>query len=177
MRKLTGKNLAGLMVLAGLLVAASAAAAQEATAEKPPKPAKPLSLYRLEFAIHESEAGQRINTRRYSQLVEEGTQYSTLRAGAKMPITRGGDVLYMDVGVRLDYKDVTERDGHVAFELVLEITSFAQDQQPGERPLLRNISANVLTAVPLGKPTVVSSIDDAASKRRYELEVTATKVK
>lgn len=171
MRKLTGKSLIAVAVL--VLVVGMAARAQEA--EKAPKPAKPVSVYRVQFAIHESENGQRVNTRNYMQLVEEGGRCRS-RAGASIPITVGAQVQYMDVGFNLDC-ELSERDDLVRMELSLEISSFAQDQETKERPVVRRIRSEVNTALVPGKPTVVSSIDDTASKRRYELEVTATKVK
>ena len=170
MRKLTGKSLIAVSVLA--LAVAAVAGAQEA--EKAPKPPKPVSVYRVDFAIHESENGQRVNTRSYTQLMEEDS-FSRVRAGARVPITTGQGMQYMDVGVRLDCK-LAEREGSLQMELTLEITSFAREEAQAN-PLLRNIGSEVRTAVLPGKPTVVTSIDDTASKRRYELEVTATKIK
>lgn len=170
MRKLTGKSLMAVAVLA--LAVAAVAGAQEA--EKAPKPPKPVSVYRVDFAIHESENGQRVNTRSYTQLMEEDS-FSRVRAGARVPVTTGQGMQYMDVGVRLDCK-LAEREGSLRMELTLEITSFAREEAQAN-PLLRNIGSEVQTAVLPGKPTVVTSIDDTASQRRYELEVTATRVK
>lgn len=156
------------LALVGLCLPASA---QEAAAKKP------LSLYRVDFALHESEDGKRVNTRNYMQLVEEGGE-CRVRAGHKVAITTvvqgQPSTQYLDVGFRLDCH-LSEGDGYVRLEIRLDITGFAEEAK--ERPLLRNISSEVRTAVLPGKPTVVSSIDDSASKRRYELEVTATKAK
>jgi len=162
------------LALAVLLLAALGAAAQEAPAEKQSKPPKPLNLYRLDFVIHESEDGKAVNTRNYSQLIDAG-DWSRMRAGARVPITTDKGIQYMDVGVSIDYQ-LTERGDHVGLELRLEISNFAQGQETKD-PLLRTISSAFKSAVLPGKPTVVSSIDDTASKRRYELEVTATKMK
>ena len=159
-----------------LLLTVFGAAAQEASTEKAPKPPKPVNLYRLDFVIHESENGQSVNTRNYSQLIDAAGDWSRLRAGARVPVTTDKGVQYTDVGVRIDYQ-LTEREGYVGLELRLEISNFAQGQETKDPPLLRTIGSDVKTAVLSGKPTVVSSIDDTASKRRYELEVTATKMK
>lgn len=175
MRNLVGKSLATATVLA-CLFGVVLVRAQEAPAEETRGSPKPLSVYRVEFAIHESEDGKRVNTRNYAQVVEEGG-HCRVRAGSRVPITTGaGVVQYMDVGVRVDC-ELSERDGYVRLDLVLEITSFAQDQQAQGHPLLRNIRSELQTAVQPDKPTVVSSIDDTTSQRRYELAVTATKVK
>ncbi len=173
MRNLIGKGWIAVPLLALLLPALSAA--QEAPAEKA---LKPVILYRVNFAIHELEDGKLVNTRNYSQLVEDGGN-CRVRAGHKtaitVPIQGVPSVQYLDVGLRLDC-EISERDGYVRLDIRLDITSFAEEQTM-EKPLLRNISSEVKTAVVPGKPTVVSSIDDSVSKRRYELEVTATKVK
>lgn len=155
-----------------LLSGVASPAAQEVPAEKA---TKSVSIYRVDFAIHESEDGKRINTRNYSQLVEEGG-WGRIRAGASVPITTEKGVQYTDVGINLDC-ELKERNGHVRLDLRLEISSFGQEQEGKDRPLLRRIRSDVQTVIPVGKSTVVSSIDDTASKRRYELEVTATKVK
>ncbi|MGH9863657.1 MAG: hypothetical protein ACRD35_09575 [Candidatus Acidiferrales bacterium] len=163
------------VAVALFLLVALGASAQEATTEKAPRPPKPVNLYRLDFVIHESEDGKLINTRHYSQLIDAAGDWSRVRAGARVPITTDKGMQYMDVGMRIDYQ-LTERDAYVGLELRLEISNFAQGQATQD-PQLRTISSDVKSALLPGKPTVVSSIDDTASKHRYELEVTATKMK
>jgi hypothetical protein len=44
-------------------------------------------------------------------------------------------------------------------------------------PVLRQVRFSGNSLVALGKPTVISTLDDVTSNRRYEIEVTVTKVK
>jgi len=169
MRTLLRMSLVAVTVLALVLPAA----AQEA--EKASKAEKLRSVYRVDFVVRESEEGKPINSRHYSQLVEENG-WCRVRAGARVPIQGEKGTQYMDVGVNIDCQ-LGEQDGQVRMEVRLELTSFAKDPSLQSPPLLRVIRAEVQTGLAPGKPTVVSSVDDAASPRRYQLEVTATKVK
>lgn len=160
-----------------LVMAGPAAAGQESKPAPEAKPAKPLSIYRLTFNVHEGEDGQRLNSRQYVMVMEENGDCA-VRSSSRVPVElKPQEFQYMDVGLNLDC-NIHERDGHVALEVTLEINNFATPAQEKEsRPLVRNIRARLDTAVPLDKPTIVSQVDDAASRRRYELEVTVTKLK
>jgi len=173
-----------LIVCGVLLLSSVDGLAQEAA--KPPS-AKGISIYQVDFALHESDDGKRLNTRRYMLLIEQGEAvgprpkefgFGRIRANTKVPLSYGDkQVTYMDVGLKIDC-DLREAGDHVLLILALEISNFADPQQAGsDRPLIREIRTEVSTAVELRKPTVVAVVDDAATKRRYELEVTVTKVK
>jgi hypothetical protein len=47
----------------------------------------------------------------------------------------------------------------------------------GGNPVFRRVSTNVTAAVSPGKPTLIGSMDDVTSNRRFEIEATVTKVK
>jgi hypothetical protein len=55
----------------------------------------------------------------------------------------------------------------------------AQEQLPAATtsPVLRQQRSNITSVVTPGKPTLVASMDDVVTNRRFEIEVTATKVK
>ncbi len=162
------------VLAAGSFLLASPALAQEKPAEKVQKSG---NVYRLDFAIHEKENGTTLNTRNYVMLLEDKAS-GKVRAGNRVPISLGEKgIQYMDVGLNLDC-DLRERDNDISLRVWLEISDFAAPgQEKVSAPMLRTIRTEVQTGIPLGKPTVVSVVDDAATKRRYELEVTATKVK
>ncbi len=44
-------------------------------------------------------------------------------------------------------------------------------------PVIRQVRTEGDSLVTLGKPTVVATLDDVGTNRRYEIEVTVTKVK
>lgn len=177
MRKLMGMSwmaLGMLVLLAGVPV----------RAQQPPPPPRSGSIYRLDFAIHESEDGKRVNTRSYMIMAEDDYgRNCRIRTGSRVPIVTPGApgssvpaIQYMDVGINLDC-DLRDRPDGVRLQVTMEISNFAQGQEGRDQPLLRTIRIEAVAALVPGKPGLVSSVDDAASKRRYELEVTATKVK
>lgn len=172
------RPIAALLVLAvlvaGWFLSATSALAQDKPAEKMQKSS---NVYRLEFAIREKEDGTALNTRNYLMLLEDKAS-GKIRAGNRVPVSMGEKgIQYMDVGLNLDC-DLRERDNDISLRVWLEISDFAAPgQEKVGAPLLRTIRTEVQTGIPLGKPTVVSVVDDAATKRRYELEVTVTKVK
>ena len=152
--------------------------AQQAEEKRPPKP---LVSYRLELAIHETENEKRINTRRYSAVLEEDGR-CRIRASSRVPISSEGKIMYMDVGLSIDCDNFHERDGFVSVSLSFEISTFErpeEQQKPvvGTPPLVRTIRAQSSSLIPAGKPTIVSRVDDMTTTRRYELEVTAVKIK
>jgi hypothetical protein len=173
-----------LIVCAVLLLASMDGLAQEA------KPAAPMSLYKVDFALHEGEDGKRFNTRNYMLLIEHGrgnrpmpegfnhSGFGRIRANTKVPISsEDSKVVYMDVGLKIDC-DLRQAADGVLLQVGLEISNFADPQQVSSRqPLIREFRTEVSTAVEPSKPTVIAVVDDAATKRRYELEVTVTKVR
>jgi len=170
------------LIVCGVLLLAS----MDGLAQEAPKPAasKPMNIYRVDFALHESEGERRLNTRSHAMLiVTEGPQrpngFGRIRANTKVPVTaQDNKLVYMDVGLNIDCNLWEGRENHVFMDVSLEISNFADPGQAGSgRPLIREIRSEVQSAAQLGKPTVVAMVDDAATKRRYELEVTVTKVK
>jgi len=161
---------------------------QQKSAEKPvEKPAGPISLntYRLDFLLSELEDGKKINSRNYSVVPRQGI-LNKLRVGARVPISTTGpgaisQVQYLDVGISIDCR-IEERDGYVVLDAIVDSSSFALPQEQtgrsvGGQPVIQNMRSQVNTVLTPGKPTVISSMDDPSSKRRYQIEVTATKVK
>lgn len=139
------------------------------------------NVYRVDFAVHELEDRKRVNTRHYSLRLEADRRRlaGQIRASTKIPLPAGDAWQYMDVGLDLDCQ-LYEREDGLALDVTLEISNFVAPEGQGEGtkqpPILREIRSRVATVIQPGKPTVVSSVDDTATKRRYELEVTATKV-
>lgn len=163
-----------LLMLAGLC--APPGLAQESEKAKPRKSG---ATYRLDFVVNELEDSKKVNSRSYSILLED-RDWSRLRIGSRIPIQQESKVVYMDVGFSLDCRLHDDED-NLSLELILEMNSFAIPEQgtaanPGTPPL-RNFRTQLASGLVPGKPTVVTTADDMASKRRFQVEVTATKVK
>ena len=165
-----------LVILAGFY--ACPGLAQESEKAKPAEK-KSAETYRLDIVVNELEDSHKVNTRSYSVMLEEGN-WGKLRIGSRIPIQQQTGIVYMDVGLSLDCR-LHEGDSGLSLEVILEMNSFAIPEQGAEKlpstPPLRNFRTQTTSAVSLGKPTVITSADDMASKRRFQVEVTVTKVK
>lgn len=157
-------------------------AAQEADVAKAASPAeKTLTAYRLDFSLNELEDGKKINSRQYSMNITGG-ESNDFKIGTRVPVEpKEGEFQYLDVGTSLWCQ--LRRDGS-DFLLVVraDASNFAPipsgSQEHASRPLIRQVKINASTNVALlTKPTVIGSADDPNSKREFQLEVMATKLK
>ena len=110
--------------------------------------------------------------------VNEGSQ-GQLRNGTRVPVTVDKGVQYMDVGLKINGR-VSERDGDLVLDTEIEMSSFALPDPAAEvkgNPILRTVSQTLSTRPALGKPAVLSTLDDFDGKKRLQVEVTVTRVK
>jgi hypothetical protein len=140
----------------------------------------PSGFYHLDFVTREFDQGKVINSRTYSAIVSDKGGGS-LRSGTKVPIptNSGNGYTFLDVGVSIDCHDVREAQGQLTLSLVADISSAATESRSASSPppavhQYRWMSGVV---VPLGKATQIYSSDDSASKRKLQIELTATPVK
>lgn len=159
---------------------------EDAKSEQPPR------YYRLDFVVKEVEDGKVINGRSYSTIMQSGERSTAqIRTGNRVPVTMTGsgpsNVQYFDVGVNIDCRPAPmeradfiqlESEGRLALNISAEVSSItgSQEAAPASPPIVRQNkwSSNVLISVK--KPTVVFSSDDATSKRKMQLELTATPI-
>jgi len=154
-----------------ILLTAGICAAQSDDA----KPAAEHSRYfHLEFVVKELDAGKVINARHYSTNTVVG-QKGVIRTGNKVPVQAGNPVgiTYIDVGVSIDCTVEQEIEGNLPLNVTVEISSSATSSNP---PMIRQTKWSSNVIVPIGKPTVVFSSDDVASKGQTQLELTATPI-
>jgi hypothetical protein len=170
-----------------VVIASLFAVAQDKPAESPlAKTERPLSFYKVEYVLRELQDGKAINSRNYAMSIEDGKR-GEAKVGARVPVSTGmvGGIpqfQYLDVGVNL--LCVVEGKGdYASLRTTIEISSFAIPEQATAavnsdvRPVLRQMRAELPAVVPLAKPTVIGTVDDVNSTKRYEVSVTATKLK
>ena len=156
----------------------NAAEGQEATA--PPAD----NFYKLSFAIYELDNGKRMNQRDYSIIGRTNGSQVSARVWTRLPMySEEKKVTYVNGGleIRCWLKDVTA--GKVPASCEFEISSFVLPEQavdarsnaPGV-PILRTTSASTWAVLTPGKPAIIGSIDDVNSKKRTQIEATATRV-
>jgi len=182
MQKFKLLRLALLLTVALLPCWVGPSLAQEGKTEK--KAEEPLSknTYRGELTIKELDGNKQVNSRRYLMNVSD-KEWGRLRSGSRVPvsyITNGStQTQYQDVNMNIDCQPLTVGED-VQLGIKVEFTSLANPEKAQETtalPVLRQQQLNVTAMITLGKPTLVGSIDDVTSTHRFEVEVTATKVK
>ena len=161
--------------------------ADQEQAQKEPTTAnqvKPFSLYHIDFSISENAEGKRLNSRHYVFWVDTSEKFKgSLRVGNRVPIATGPlpqQFNYYDVGMNIDYF-LSEQSNLLGMRLILEMSSIAPSDALGDSktnpPIIRTMKTDLQTVLTPGKPTVVGTLDDTASNHRYEIEVSATKMK
>lgn len=158
--------------------------AQEASRKESPQ----LGVYHLDFVWGELEGAKRLNSRSYTMDVIEG-QRGKLRVGTRVPVATGDKgIQYLDVGMNIDCEAKSKEDvvrlkeDVVWLDLNVEASSFALDASgkatyASGNPIMQSIRTALTTSVAAGKPTVISTVDDPNSDRKFELAVTATRVR
>jgi len=160
------------------LLTNSASAQQEKGKGSVTPEQKPLVAYRIEFNVREIEGGKQLNSRNYMMVVEDG-DWGKIRVGNRVPYRSAETQFqYQDVGMNIDCHP-HEQEDNVALAISVDFSSVAPQAEPAAtfKPVVRTERAEVVSVVKAGKPALVTSMDDVISNRRYEIEVTATKVK
>ena len=157
-----------LALAAATLIPAAAAYAQDTR-----------ELYKVEFTLRDSADPVAKNGRKYSMLLVSRIK-SVMKVGNRVPVSTGGagPFTYIDVGVNIECV-VDERGGKFAMHTDMDVSTVLpldKSALPGSNPTISQIKLNFDTAVPPGKPTVVASFDDPSTSRRFDVDVTMTKM-
>jgi hypothetical protein len=175
-----------------LLTAVCAANAQQ-TPESPAVPwrsaaespaSTPAVFYRLDLVIRELDGEKSIDNRKYSMWVKSGTGESTT-AGSEVPYPGSSyskegtgttkSIQYRSVGVSI-FCDVKEGSGGPQLDLKLNISDALPPAKDLDAPVFRKVSLESKALLILGKPVTVGIVEDPASRHRYQVDVTATKL-
>jgi hypothetical protein len=163
------------------------AANNTAIAQQPPASSTPkeVNFYRLDFVLRELADAKIINSRNYSMwLRADRSGAGSIRVGNDTPVQniptqdKPTGLSYKNIGTQLDC-ELNEIDNSPVVNIAASIGDIlpSEANEPKTLPVFRNITFRSAALLTPGKPTIVSSIDDPNSKRRFQLEVTATKLK
>jgi hypothetical protein len=161
----------------GLLAFALVVGTCLAQNQEPPK------FYKLDFVVKEVEAAKVLNARTYSIIVSTDTpshEHSSIRTGSRVPTSTlpgSTQVTYLDVGVNIDAWSVREVQNEVSLTVVADISSVLQESTTSTLPIIRQNKWNSSVVVPIKKPTIIFSSDDATTKRQTQLELSATPIR
>lgn len=150
------------------LCLATAAAAQDAG-----------KFYRLDFVVKELDDNKVVSTKNYSTLASTDEKTgASIRAGTRVPYQSGGNTSYIDIGVNIDCPKIVEIDGRLVVHVNAEISSVPAGDTPANNlPVVRQNRWRSVSIIPVAKATMLQSSDDLNSKRKLQLELTATPVK
>jgi hypothetical protein len=188
-------------VILVLALASSLAAQQPAkdTSDQPAKDQQPKVLagregmtenfFKLAFVMYELDDGKRTNQRDYMMIGRTDNQPSSIKVATKVPITtadKGKDkeYTYIDVGLRINCSMKEQVDRRLQLHCDIEISSFIPREQIANAtgnavpaaPFLRSTRNESWALLTLGKPAILTTVDDINSAKRMQIEVTATKV-
>jgi hypothetical protein len=178
------------LLLAGLLAPALPSHAQERREIGDPV------VYKTELNIRDGSAAAAQSGRRYTILIDT-TGKGTFKVGNRVPYATGSflpgpgpgvpgmpplvntQFQYFDVGVNIDCQ-VREIVGKVNLRADLDISNLIPPDKASmgsvPNPTISQIRININAIVNPGRPTVVASIDDPVTMRKFEVEATVTKV-
>jgi hypothetical protein len=143
------------------------------------------ATYKVDFTIRDSgDAGGKAG-RKYSMQVSRGVK-STFKVGNRVPVATASingaaavntQFTYIDVGLNIDCI-VAERGAKFAIHSDLDISTAVMPEKTSavQNPTISSIRLNIDTTVPPGKPTVVASFDDPVTARKFEIDVTVSKI-
>jgi hypothetical protein len=189
MRKLLARFLNLCFILPCVSFSATALRAQVAkeTPSSEPTAASPAAAYRVEYVVREVEKGKPVNARTYVLMAQSGPKRgadrAAVRVGSRVPIANTAPktdafYTYFDIGMNIDCR-LWDTDKGLIVDTNLEMNSIANPEMSStpSTPVIRRLHLEDDTLVVPGKSAVVGSIDDVTADRRYEVEVTAIKVK
>jgi hypothetical protein len=182
------------LMLAGACAAQSndapAATPKPEVKTNPQPPLQPTrNSYRLDFTLTELDGGKKVNSRNYAVICQDldGRTSGMLRVGSRVPVpvnlSPGGatpnQFQYMDVGVNIDATIEQTADGLTMYATA-DVSSLAENPNDPRTstsvPVVRQMKFRSYTSFTPGKPLVLSTADDVASNRRFEVTVVATKL-
>ncbi len=151
---------------------------------------KPIHAYRLDFSLNEFEGEKKTNSRHYSIASGSRGEREEVKIGTRVPVVTSElnanspavstQFQYLDVGTHI-WCSLEEHGDELELQAGSDISNIdaGQDRDIGGQPtpVVRQIKLGGSTLVTLGKPIIIGSADDPASKRQFQLEVTVTKLK
>jgi hypothetical protein len=128
----------------------------------------PHRVHRLEFVVAESDGGKVTETNSYTFILEENHS-GELRVGANVALQPSASRIDVGRDLRVVYTMIGD---DLLLQTAVEISS-AEDAT-----VIRRITVKADALVSPGKsPALVTSLEDPVSHRRYQVTVTATRLR
>jgi hypothetical protein len=163
-------------VLAASILALSTAPALAAPSMATP-PAAPVAapaFYRLDVSISGVDDAPKPQPIAYTLLLEEN-QKESIHTGWNIPYSTGSNTtMRQSLGLSMNF-ELALRGGTPVLEGEVEM-ELVEPNSPASSPVWHQVKAQSAVPVVQGQPTLFTSVYDIASKRRYEVTVTAKRV-
>jgi hypothetical protein len=142
------------------------------------------NFFKLAFVMYELDDAKRINQRDYMLVGRTDNQPSSVRVATRVPVyTEEKKMTYVDAGLTIRCSLKEQVDRRVQLHCDIEISSFVRPEQIASSgntgtaaPVFRTTRTESWALLALGKPTVLTTVDDINSTKRMQIEVTATKL-
>ena len=173
-----------LLVLFALTWGSPAIKSQDASSGRPTSKEKSISAYRLDFSLSEWEDGKKVNTRQYSVNIVPATGPGSggnqqLKIGSRIPVElKQGEMQYIDIGTNI-WARMFELGDSFQLEVRVDLSNLTSPQQDSRTtmPIVRQLNISANTIVVPGQSISLGKVDDPNSKRQFQLDATATKLK
>ena len=186
MRRITALCIAAISI--ALVSSHPSAQAQDESKKETSAPAgkfEPVQPYRLDFSFNELADGKVLNTRHYSLNLTAG-ESNEIKIGTRVPVVSASSPnstvsqwQYLDVGTNI-WSSLREHGDECLLFVRADVSNLdtSNDREhAGSMPIVRQIKISGSTLLVAGKPILIGSMDDPNSKRQFQLEVTATKLR
>src|SRR5581483_5189409 len=133
-------------------------------------------FYKLDFVIKEVEANKVLNARTYSILAATGPSSSpySIRTSVQIQVGPPDHWQQVEIGTRIDCHKLVEIQNQLSLTVSVDVTGLAQETT--NLPLVRHFIWGSEVLVPIKKPTVGFSSDNATSKAQMQVELTAISI-
>ena len=148
-------------------------------------------VYKVEFNLHDGSDAAAKTGRRYSIMIEANDK-GIFRVGQKVPYATGSfqsgagtgvtpltQFNYAEIGVNIDCR-INEFNGKVRVKATLDLSTVVQHEKTAPQvppmPIIGQLRIEVNALVNPGKQTLVASIDDPVTLRKFDVEATVTKI-
>ena len=148
-------------------------------------------VYKVEFNLHDGSDAAAKTGRRYTIMIEANDK-GIFRVGQKVPYATGSfqsgagagvtpltQFNYAEIGVNIDCR-INEFNGKVRVKATLDLSTIVQPDKITvpfpTNPIIGQLRIEVNALVNPGKTTLVASIDDPVTLRKFDVEATVTKI-
>jgi hypothetical protein len=153
--------------------------------------AQPAEVYKVELTMHDATDASAKAGRKYVILIDTHGA-GTFKIGSREPVASGSfqpgtggvginplvntQFTYVDTGVNIDCKLDTADASRLQLRADIDISSIVPHEKSViPNPVIGQLKLAVMALIVPGKRTVIASIDDPVSNRKFDIEALITK--